>query len=172
VSGTAVLLAGCDRATQPGARLSPQAVTSVPARGPASFVTVSDSNPSIDAIVVVAGNVVSPGGVGAFRARLSYDPTALEFVDEVSNGGMMRAVNPRLNEIVVAGASATPTADTRLFALRFRVRRANAFTAVSLDVDELTDGAFVNRTRSLAPGQRGAVQFDRLLVTLGRGGAK
>jgi hypothetical protein len=170
--GTAVLVIGCDRSTQPATRLSPQAVTPAPARGPASFVTISDSTPSVDAVVVIAGNVVSPGGVGAFRARLSYDTTALAFVDEVSIGGMLRVVNPRPNQIVVAGASATPAADPRLFALRFRVRRVDAFASVSFDVDELTDGAFVNRTRTLTPGQRGVVRFDRSLVTLGRGGAK
>jgi hypothetical protein len=162
LAATAILV-GCERTTQPAARRSPQPLAAAPAKGPASFVTVSDSNPPIGATILVVGNVVSPGGVGAFRARLSYDTAALAFVDESPVPGMIRAVNPHPGQIVIAGATATPGADPRLFTLRFRVLRGDSFAAVSLDVDELTDGAFVNRARTLTPAQRGAVRLDRTL---------
>ena len=158
------LLVGCERTTQPAARRSPQAPAAAPPKGPASFVTISDSNPTIGATITIVGNVVSPGGVGAFRARLSYDTAALVFVDESPVAGMMRAVNARPGQIVIAGATAAPAADPRLFALRFRVLRGDAFAGVSLGVDELTDGAFVDHARTLTPAPRGAVRLDRSIV--------
>lgn len=112
---------------------------------------VSDLWPSVGDTVVVTG-IVAVGdsmSVASFRVRLRYNARLLRYVDEVDLPGMLRVVNPRSSEVVVAGASGTASPDGRLFSLRFRVDEAGALESLSLAVDELNNSEFISQLSML-----------------------
>ena len=128
-----------------------------------AYLSVSDSNGSVGSTVVAAGNVslsAAGVGVGSFAVRVRFDPSALAFVEDVPGTGMMRAINAKAGEIVIAGASGAPVADPRLFAIRFRVLRNGGVASLSLLVNEMNNGQFESQLPSLRVG---AVRLDRAL---------
>jgi hypothetical protein len=165
-----LMLAGCDnRVSTPatGPRL-PLTAPAARATSPTSYVSVSDSTPAADSMIVVAGNAVvvdTAQGITSFRASLQYDAAALEYVEEVPIPGMMRALNPQPGRVIIGGASSAATADPRLFALRFRVRGARRIGPLSLVVDELNDATYTSQLKSLVP--LAALHVDRSLALPG-----
>ena len=162
----AAALSACDRRAETAAPAPPN-TTPAPAlsSGPASFLTVSDSNPAVGSTIIVAGNVAAASaarGVASFRARLVYNTAALEYVEEVPLPGMMRALNPQPGRIIVAGASPTALADSRLFAVRFRVRAPQPLGALTLALDELNDADYASQLKQVTPLAQ--VRLDRTLT--------
>ena len=156
----AMLMAACDR--QP-VLTTPVAATATSV-GPASWLSVSDNQPAVGAEVLVVGNAEhASNGVafGSFRAQLRYDPAYLEFIGDTPLPGALRAVNTDSGRVIVAGASVAGFEDGRLFALRFRVRRARSFESLSLIVDELNDIDYASQLHALRTFS--AVQRERPL---------
>lgn len=159
-----VMLAGCDKrdrlaAPDTAATVSP---TDQPQR--IAYISVSDLRPTAGDVVVVAGTlgVGETISLGSFRVRLSYDTTRLTYVGEVALPGMLRVVNPRRGDVIVAGASSGSSSDGRLFALRFRVDDPAGLESLLLRIDELNDGHFANQMQTVTRSSR--LVLDRGLV--------
>ncbi|HEX3867579.1 MAG TPA: hypothetical protein VHV78_12540, partial [Gemmatimonadaceae bacterium] len=164
---------GCQTLSEPGLTRPVVAPVSSTLGSPVSFITASDSNARIGSTIVIAANVAPAsdgGGIAAFRARLGYDASALEYVAEVPVSGMMRALNSQPNEVIVAGATATPTTNPQLFALQFRVRASNALSGLTLVIDELSDAGYSSQLKFLTPLP--LVRVDRSLSQSQVGSAK
>lgn len=156
----AMLMAACDR--QP-VLTTPVAATAKSV-GPASWLSVSDDQPAVGTDVIVVGNAehASKGVTfGSFRAQLRYDPAYLEFIGDTPLPGALRAVNSDSGRVIVAGAAVAGFEDGKLFALRFRVRKARSFESMSLIVDELNDIAYESQLPTLRT--LSAVQRERIL---------
>jgi hypothetical protein len=117
----------------------------------AAYISVSDEHPGVgDTIIVAArvGGADSSLGIGSFKARLTHD-SSLAYIGEVASPDFMRVVNPGEGQITVAGATATVTSQTLLFAVRMVVREENALERLGLQVDELTSPGFGNELPAL-----------------------
>ena len=141
---TLIVVSGCDRRERfasPDSASAPQTPT-VPAR--AAYLSVSEASPAPGAAVVVAATLrVSDSlSLGSFRVRLGYDSTKLRFIEEVPVGEMMRVVNPLEGDVVVVGATSSPSRDGRLFTFRLRVVDPAGINSLVLRIDELNDIAF------------------------------
>ena len=156
----AMLMTACDR--QPV--LTTPSTATATSVGPASWLSVSDNQPTVGTEVIVMGNAEhASNGVafGSFRAQLRYDPAYLEFVGDTPLLGALRAVNGDSGRVIVAGASVAGFEGGKLFALRFRVRKAGSFESMSLVVDELNDIDYASQLRALRTFS--AVQRERPL---------
>jgi hypothetical protein len=154
------VIAACE---VPEPATAPAMLATVDAPKALAYLTVSDSNGSVGSTLVAAGDVslsAAGAGVGSFTVRVRFDPAALAFVEDVPGTGMMRAINAKRGEVVIAGASGAPVADPRLFAIRFRVLRTGGVASLSLQVDEMNNGQFESQLPSL---HFGAVHLDRTL---------
>ncbi len=100
---------------------------------------LSDSAPPVGASLVVSVQALATeGAVGSYTARLSYDPSALRYDNEVAlEGNGIRASNPQPGLIRFAGAAPTGFAGGRLASYSFVVLRANSARTLSLAVDEM-----------------------------------
>jgi predicted small lipoprotein YifL len=152
VIASVALVAGCDRReplARPDTAVAPVPVEHAPRT---AYLSVSDVAPESGATIVVAANI-SLGdslSIGSFRVRLLYDSGSLAYVDEVPAPGMLRVVNARPNEIIIAGASSSGAAiDDRLFTLRFRVNDAAGVQTLMLRIDELNDANYATQAQSV-----------------------
>jgi hypothetical protein len=112
-----------------------------PAEGSVAFVQLSDARPVAGATVVVTVHVRGATGVanvGAFTAKLHFDPAGLEYSGERPLAGGMRMLKPTSGEIRAAGASADGFTDGALFAVAFKVNDPAALQTLGLEVSELT----------------------------------
>lgn len=137
----AVAVTGCDDDRHP------TMLPTAPEQGSVAFVAVSDLDAPAGATVTVSAIVRQGSGiarVGAFTARLQYDTTGLEFVEELSLADGMRAVTARGGSVRAAGANAQGFDDGRLFAATFRVVRPAALRTLTLEIPELTGVDFTD----------------------------
>jgi hypothetical protein len=164
--------AACDR--HPDSSVTaPSSQKVTPAAGAISFIAVSSANPVVGSTVVVTGNATGADaahGIASFRARLQYDTAGLQYMGDVTSSGMMHALNPQPGEIIVAGASSSPMADSKMFALRFLVRRDQGVRTLVLLMDELNDAAYRDQMSALKPQTEQRV--DASLAHLSRSPAK
>ena len=102
---------------------------------PRAIVTTSGANAVVTLVLDVRGDV---GKIGSFTGRLRYDPAVLTYDGDVAlTDGTLRASNPALGEIRVAGASVTGVDVARLAVFRFIVKDASALRDVRFEIDEL-----------------------------------
>ena len=107
----------------------PRAVT------PSTVITVSGSSAVVTLVLDTRGNV---GKIGSFTGRLRFDPSALSYESEVAlTDATLRASNPGIGVIRVAGVSTVGVDVTRLAAFRFTVKNAEGLSSVRFDVEEL-----------------------------------
>ncbi|HET9425505.1 MAG TPA: hypothetical protein VFO55_09050 [Gemmatimonadaceae bacterium] len=159
-----VAVSGCERRepfAEPDSTSAPPPLVQ-PER--TAYLSVSDLAPDSGGTIVVAGTigVGESMTLGSFRVRLSYDSASLVYLEEIPAPGMMRVVNPRSGEVIVAGASSGTSADGRLFALRFRVVDPRGLESLSLAIDELNDGNFTSQVQTVTRSSR--IVLDRGLV--------
>lgn len=138
------LAIGCDRRERfagPDSSSAP-ARSGIPARS--AYLTVSDLSATRGATVVVTGtlSVSDSLSLGSFRVRLGYDSTKLRFLEEIPGADMMRVVNPRAGDVIVVGASSSPSTNGRLFAFRFQIDDPAGVNSLVLRIDELNDADF------------------------------
>ena len=129
-----------------------------------AYLRVSDLAPATGDTIIVGVNVQVGDSVNfsSFRARLSYDAASLIYLEEVVVPGMMRVVNPTPGEVIVAGASSTPSVDGVLFAARFRVVSPAGVRSLATTVDELNDPNYGSHAGSL--GRTTRLQLDGALA--------
>lgn len=150
-----VLTVACDRRDRLAAPDSTAAQpTTPPAR--AAYLSVSDLSPERGDTVVVAGRVTLDEtlSLGSFRVRLAFDTSRLNYAGEIATPGMLRVVNSRGADIIIAGATTDASADGRLFTLRFRVRDRAGLNSLALEIDELNDESFADQSRSVTRASR------------------
>jgi hypothetical protein len=150
------LAAGCDRRDRLAAPDSAGAKPGPVAPERTAYLSVSELAPMLGANVVVAGTVTVGNdlSVGSFRVRVAYDTAMLRFVEEIAEPGMMRVVNPRPGEVIVAGASSGSSTDGRLFTLRFRVDDPAGVNSLVLYIDELNDASFLDQRQTVIRASR------------------
>jgi hypothetical protein len=160
------IAAGCDRRDQLAAPDSSSAPETprLPARG--AYLSVSDMSPEAGAVVIVTGtlNVSDSLSLGSFRVRLGFDSTKLHFIEEIPGLDMMRVVNPQAGDVIVVGASSSPSTDGKLFAFRMRVVDPAGLSSLILRIDELNDTAFRDQRATVA--HAAAIVHDRSLAKL------
>lgn len=163
----AMALVGCQEDREP---IAAPVVATQPAPAAAqrvAFLSVSSLMPDTGSTIVVAGNVGSgeSSSIASFVVRLAYDATALHYVREVQLPGMMRVVNPREIEIIVAAASGSGSSDGRLFAVEFRVDDPAGLSSLVLVLNEVNDREFNSQLSSIT--QSSTLVLDKKL-TAGR----
>lgn len=157
---------GCDprdRFAAPDSTSAPETPV-IPERG--AYLSVSDMSPEAGADIIVTGTlkVNDKLTLGSFRVRLGFDSTKLHFLEEIPSPDMMRVVNPRPGDVIVVGASSTPSADGKLFAFRLRVDDPAGINSLVLRIDELNDTAFRDQRATVT--QAAALVHDRSLASL------
>ena len=122
--------------------------------------------PEAGAIIVVTGTLkVSDSlSLGSFRVRLGFDSTKLRFIEEIPGPGMMRVVNPLAGDVIVVGASSSPSTDGKLFAFRMRADDPAGIGSLILRIDELNDIAFRDQRPTVT--HAAAIVHDRALARL------
>lgn len=101
-------------------------------------LVVSDSSHSTAVLTLALDIGGAVGRIGSFTARVLYDSTALEFIEEVPVGdGALRAMNPAPGLVRIAGASAQGMDAAKLAQVRFKVNDPAALALVRLELDEL-----------------------------------
>lgn len=158
-----IALTGCQDRERP---IAPTAPGNAPATlQRIAYLSVSDLTPEVGSTIVVTGNIGAGDSlaIASFKVRVAYDAKALYYLGDVELPGMMRVVNAQDAEIVVAGASASGSADGRLFAMKFRVDDAAGLKSLGLSIDELNDTDFNSRLPSLKQDSR--LQLERKVVS-------
>jgi hypothetical protein len=148
---SALLLPACQEPEPPRATLGASRAVEV------GLVASTLSPASGDTLVVLArltaGVDVRPAA--SFTLRLSYDPTRLAYVGDVTRAGdAMRVVNAEIpGDLRVAGISSQGFQTGELMAWRFVSRAAGGVGALQLAVDQLhaTDGEDLARAVVRAP---------------------
>lgn len=142
-----VMLAAASCSDQPST--APVHTTPV---GPATItLTVSDTTAFVGATVEVGVDVRQPettqgSAMAAFRARLTFDPTALQYVDELPGDAGVHAVRVIGDTVRIAGAApGSGFVDGRLVTLRFRVLGVQGLRGLGLLLDELRDLSYRDR---------------------------
>jgi hypothetical protein len=138
VAGVAICAACVDEPTHP-------ALGAVADTGSAigAFVSVDNPNAAVgQTVLVTVGLQGSSTQVGAYNARLHFDPTQLALSAEVpvTHDGL-RVSNPKgaaTGEIRFAGANAAGFATPTLYSATFVVRSAGFASSLNLEIDELT----------------------------------
>jgi hypothetical protein len=157
---------GCDRRDRfaaPDSTSAPEK-PAVPARG--AYLSVSDMSPEAGSDIIVTGTLAVSDklSLGSFRVRLGFDSTKLRFLEEIPSPDMMRVVNPRAGDVIVVGASSTPSVDGKLFTFRLRVEDPAGINSLVLRIDELNDTAFRDQRATVT--QAAALVHDRSLERL------
>lgn len=130
-----------------------------PVSHPTIFLTLSDSVAAAGTIVTVGIDARQPtmdsttgialpttSTIAAFRARLAFSSSALEYVDEAPDGDGLRAVNVVDDTARIAGAApGSGFTDGRLVTLRFRVIDPQGLRSIRLTMDELRDLTYKDR---------------------------
>ena len=159
-------VAGCDRRDRFAAPDSSSAPETPRLPERAAYLSVSDMTPEAGAVIVVAGTLkVSDSlSLGSFRVRLGFDSTKLRFIEEISGPDMMRVVNPQAGDVIVVGASSSPSTDGKLFAFRMRVDDPAGIGSLILRIDELNDIAFRDQRPTVT--HAASIVHDRSLAKL------
>lgn len=142
------LTAACDD-SRPTSLTDP--VPAAPSTGTVAFLTVSEPDAPVGAVVTVTVNArqaASLARVGAFTARLRFDSTALAYVADRSASGT-RAVNATAGLITAAGASPDGFPDGALVAVSLRVLKTGALATLALEIGELHGTDFGNHLSAL-----------------------
>lgn len=158
----AALTIACDRRDRFAAPdSSAPATPPIPERS--AYLSVSDLAPERGDTIVVSGTlrVSDDLSLGSFRVRLGYDSTKLDFVSEIATPELMRAVNPLPGDIVVVGASASGSANGRLFTLRLLVDDPSGINSLVLRIDELNDASFRDQKATIT--RAAALRLDPAL---------
>ena len=147
VAAALIALAGCH---EPYTTRNPAG--EITAKEIAPELRVVDSSTSGSVVVAVSLRATwDIGKVASFTARVTYDSSAMEYVEEVPTAdGTLRIVNAERGVIRVAAASAQGMDPSRLALLRFTVRRRDGVDGARLVVEELHDG----RSEDLLPRVR------------------
>ena len=145
-----VLSTACrdDRKETPVGPVDPKPETSV---GTVAYLTISDSAPAAGSTVTVTafanGTNVS---FGSFAAHLTFDAEGLAYLSESSSGAGMRAVNPQLGDVAVAGVNLEGFAEGELFAVQLKVVNPKAVASLALSMSELTTVSYRNEKATLS----------------------
>jgi hypothetical protein len=93
--------------------------------------------------------------IASFTARLSYDSTALRYIDEVAIAdSATRVINPTTGALRLAGIAPSGFADGRLSELRFVELRTGGVSTLRLTMDEMHTTTRSDALSSLATGTR------------------
>jgi hypothetical protein len=136
----AVLFAGAAACTEP--RTMARGLAPAPELD--AHLAWSDSSAAVGSMVTatvqLSGSAAST--IASFTARVSFDSTALRFVDETPIAdGATRVSNPRPGLLRVAGVSLEGFANTPLYTVRFTVLRRDALATAHVSFDELHTAA-------------------------------
>ena len=135
----------------------PRSLTEPPAAPPGASIAeliVSDAAPYAGATITLTARV-RPGArlaaVASYKARLTYDPAGLTFVDAPSLPTGIRALNSgTAGTIVAAGAAPKGFTDGQLFVVRFTVIDPSALRRLELTVEQLGGSDFRDQLPALA----------------------
>jgi hypothetical protein len=109
----------------------------VPAQAPSARLELSDSAAAPGTVVRVTVRLTGPA-VSSATARIVYDSTGLQFVDEeLVDDGATRVVNPQPGLLRFAAIAPNGFMAGRVHALRFMVHRTAALAQMQLVVDEM-----------------------------------
>ncbi len=109
---------------------------------PRTTATTAGPTAVVTLVLDVRGDV---GKIGSYTGRLRYDAVALIYDGESEiSDGTLRATNPGIGEIRVAGASAAGVDLARLAAFRFIVKDPAALQFVQFDLEEVHELSHVN----------------------------
>jgi hypothetical protein len=160
------IAAGCDRRDRFAGPDSTSAPETRPVPERAAYLSVSEMSPEAGAVIVVTGTLkVSDSlSLGSFRVRLGFDSTKLLFMEEIPSPDMMRVVNPLAGDVIVVGASSSPSTDGKLFAFRMRVVDPAGISSLILRIDELNDTAFEDQRPTVT--HAAAIVHNRSLAKL------
>jgi Cohesin domain. len=135
-----------------------------PANGSVAFVAVSNTEATAGSevtITAIVHNDAAVSSVGAFTAKLNYDPAGLTYVGEHELTSGMRAINAQRGQVIAAGASARGFDEGKLFSLTFKVVNPAALHDVALDITELSGTDFSNHVPKLS-SRRGVFRTPAL----------
>ena len=156
----AVLITSCS--DQP----STAPVQSTPASRYSAAIMLSDSAPVAGANVSLYVQVRQPPAtspIGAFRARIAFDASGLQYLGEDPGDPGLHAVNVTMDTARIAGvAPGAGFAAGRLVALRFRVIDPSALRSIGLILDEIRDLTLADRRSDFTGGHISAVRAARI----------
>lgn len=140
-------IAGCG-ADESAASVS---APSAPETGATAFISLSNLAPAAGQVVTVSVSAVHAVGnqsIGSFMFKLSYDTTALQFVEAVRDTAGMVMANVAGGKLHIAGASGGGFKGNQLAQVRMRVRHPAALSSLTLEVTELTAVDFIAHAKN------------------------
>jgi hypothetical protein len=123
----------------------------IPAKSltPRVLVTTSGATATVTLTLDVAGDV---GKIGSFTGRLRFDAAGLGYDGESDlRDGALRASNPGLGQVRVAGVSSDGLDLRSLARFRFTVKNASALQSLRFDLDEVHELSRTDVRASLRP---------------------
>ena len=123
-----------------------------PVVGTVAWLTVSDSTPAEGSTITVTGRATSSdvAAFGSFAGHLTFDPLGLQYVSDVTASAGMRAVNPQMGDVAIAGINLTGFEEGELFAITLKVIKPSGVRTLALTMSELTGTNYVNQRASLS----------------------
>jgi hypothetical protein len=128
-----------------------------PEKGQVAFLQVSSKTPNPGERIEVSINALRAANeskIGSYTFRVSFDTTALRFVEAGKETDGMVMANRVSNAILVAGASGSGFTASHLATLRFDVVDPRAIETLSLAVVDLTATDFASQARTTVVDSR------------------
>lgn len=126
-----------------------------PTQGVQAYLAVDrqDAKPGdvVEIAVKLQIGTASNVKLGSYTGRLTFDPEALAYVDEIKINDGMRVANPNAAEqgtIRFAGAAAKGFADLILYRAHFEVRKADFEEALRFQIEELSSAVALGHLES------------------------